>query len=115
MSDFFIAAACVGPLTPLGIAGSLSPILPRPLPSPPPLPLGRRCPVAEMVVVRVELVARAVTSCALTAASSVVRLCNVAVSVSTVIQSAAAAVAKMSIVLATSSLCATLFTCSNAP
>ena len=52
-----------------------------------------------MVAVRVELVTRAVTSCALTAVSSVVRLCTVAVSVSIVVLSTAAAVAKFAIAL----------------
>ena len=68
-----------------------------------------------MVAVRVEFLARDVTSCALTVASSVVRLCTVVVSVSTVFLSAAAAVAKFAIALAISSLCDTLLAWANAP
>ena len=102
----------MGPPTRLRNMGSFPP-LPRLLP--PPLPLGRRCPVAEMVAVRVELVASAVTSCALTAASSAMRLCTIVVSVSTVVLSAAAAVAKFATALAISSSCDTLLAWANAP
>ena len=68
-----------------------------------------------MMAARVELVARAVTICTLTAASSVVRLCTVVVSVSIIVRSAAAAVAELAVALEIYSSCATLFACVNAP
>ena len=64
---------------------------------------------------RVDLVARAVTRCALTAVSSAVRIYTIVVSVSTVVLSATAAVAKFSIALAISSSCATLIAWENVP
>ena len=68
-----------------------------------------------MVAERVELVASDITSYALTAVSSAVRLCTVVASVSIFVLSAATAVAKFAIALAISLSCDTLLAWTKAP